>query len=320
VLASGQKLGYPSRRMPDFPADTVLLPPLAGSVLCDGDYGVFEGSPDDQVVLREYATCGTWARGLVSLVVDRLFGEGPGTFIDIGANIGLVSVPVLERTGSIGIAFEPEPHNVALLERNLARHGLSSRCEVHAAACYSRPGQLSLALSTTNLGDHRLQPEHGAPLARSVVSVPAVRLDDVLRNRDLPHPIVMKLDTQGSEVKVLEGAVETLARADHLISEFWPEGIVAQGDRASRFEALMREHFDFGAVLHVQPLPEPLNSSEHVFSQLDWIDQDGSDPGFFDLFFSKHWVLPCSTPDLVHLKKLWLAELAENAEKARRSS
>ena len=317
ALAGRGKLGYPSRRMPDFRTDTAPLPPLAGNVLCDGDYGLFEGAPDDQVVLREYATCGTWAQGLVSLVVDRLFGEGPGTFIDIGANIGLVTVPVLERTGSRGIAFEPEPRNVALLARNLARHGLSERCELHAAACYSRPGRLPLALSTTNLGDHRLQPEHGAPLERSVVSVPALRLDDVLRDRDLPRPIVMKLDTQGSEVKVLEGAVETLARADHLISEFWPEGIVAQGDHASRFEALMREHFDFGAVLHVAPLPEPLNSSEHVFRQFDWIDQDGSDPGFFDLFFSKHWVLPCSTPDLVNLKKLWLAELAEKARASR---
>lgn len=299
--------------MPNSPIDPGALPPLSGAVLCEGDYGVFEGWPDDQVVLREYATDRTWAKGLVSLVVERLFGDGPGTFIDVGANIGLVTVPVLERTGSLGIAFEPEPRNFSLLERNVARHGLSARCELHAAACYSQPARLSLALSTTNLGDHRLQPEHGAQLDRSVVEVAAVRLDDVLRGRDLPRPIVLKLDTQGTEVCVLEGAQETLARADHIVSEFWPEGIVAHGDSPARFAELMRAHFDFGAVLHVQPLPEPLNSSEHVFSQLDWIDQDGSDPGFFDLFFSRHWVLPKSTPQLMDLKAQWLAERAAAA-------
>jgi FkbM family methyltransferase len=290
-------------------------PTVSGTVLRDGAYGVFEGLPSDEVVLHEYARDGVWAKGLVDLVVDRLFGEGAGTFIDVGANIGLVSVPVLERTGAVGIAFEPEPANAVLLRRNLARHALSDRCEVHAAACYSEPSTLALALSTTNLGDHRLQPSHAAPLARTVVEVDAVRLDDVLRGRDLPRPIVLKLDTQGSEVRVLEGAHETLARVDHIVSEFWPEGIVAQGDHPARFEALMRTHFDFGAVLHVLPLPEPLNSSEHVFSQLSWIAQDGTDPGFFDLFFSKHWVLPKSTPELQQLKALWLQQRAAETKR-----
>jgi hypothetical protein len=50
--------------------------------------------------------------------------------------------------------------------------------------------------------------------------------------------------------------------------------------------------FPFGAVLHVLPLPEPLNTSRYVFDQLSWIKNDGSDPGFFDLLFSRQQVLP----------------------------
>lgn len=279
------------------------------SLLLDGDYGVFEGSPRDQVVMGEYRAYKTWAKGLVSLVVERLFGDGPGTFIDVGANIGLVSIPVLERTGSIGIAFEPEPGNFEFLSRNVARHGLQSKIELHAAACYSERTHLPLALSGDNLGDHRLQGKDSTPLSRATIDVPAVRLDDVLRGRELPHPIVIKLDTQGSEVRVLEGAVETLARADHVVSEFWPEGIVAHGDDPKRFAELL-EPLEFAAVLNVVPLPEPLNSHAHVFSQLSWIKQDGSDPGFFDLFFSRHWVLPKSTPELLRIRDMWLAEKA----------
>ena len=52
--------------------------------------------------------------------------------------------------------------------------------------------------------------------------------------------------------------------------------------------------FPFGAVLHVLPLPEPLYSSAYVFEQLSWIKHDGSDPGFFDMLFSRHQVLPGS--------------------------
>lgn len=266
-----------------------------GAVIADGEYGTFEGSAADQVVMAEYRTLGSWAKGMVSLVVDRLFGAGPGTFIDVGANLGLVVVPVVERTGSIGIAFEPEPRNFGYLTRNVARHGLGSRIECHAAACYSEPGSLRLSLSSDNLGDHRLQPgaadAQRIELDRPEIEVAAVRLDDVLRGRELPHPIVVKLDAQGSEVRVLEGARETLARADYVISEYWFEGLIAHGDSPERFAAIMRD-FQFGAVLHVLPLPEPLHSTAYVFDQLSWIKQDGSDPGFFDLLFSRHWHLP----------------------------
>jgi FkbM family methyltransferase len=267
-------------------------------VVADGEYGTFEGAAVDRVVMGEYRTLGTWAKGLVSLTVDRLFGAGPGTFIDVGANIGLVVVPVVERTGSIGIAFEPEPRNFGFLSRNVARHGLESQIECHPLACYSESTALPLTLSSDNLGDHRLQP--GAADARQLspelatrpaIQVSTTRLDDALRGRELPHPIVVKLDTQGSEVRVLEGAPETLARADYVVSEYWFEGIIAHGDSPRRFAEIMRD-FQFGAVLHVLPLPEPLHSTEYVFDQLSWIKQDGSDPGFFDILFSRHWHLP----------------------------
>jgi FkbM family methyltransferase len=262
-------------------------------VLCDGSYGVFEGSRNDRVVLDEYRRLGTWAPDMVTLIVDRLFAGRAGTFIDIGANIGLVCIPVVERTGALGIAFEPEPRNFDFLQRNVARHALGARVECHRTACHATSGQLRLALSPDNLGDHRLHGhgEDNALAERESVAVDTQRLDDVLRGRELPRPIVLKVDAQGSEVSVFAGARETLARADHIVSEYWPEGIVAHGDSASTFEAYMRE-FPFGAVLHVLPLPEPLHSSAYVFGQLSWIANDGSDPGFFDLLFSRTQQLP----------------------------
>jgi FkbM family methyltransferase len=267
--------------------------PALESVISDGSYGVFEGAREDRVVMDEYRRLGTWAPELVALVTDRLFAGRAGTFIDVGANIGLVSIPVLERTGSLGIAFEPEPRNFGFLRRNAARHDLADRLECHELACHSAAGRLHLALSPDNLGDHRLQPLAAGPAGstRQTIQVGTVRLDDVLRDRELPAPVVLKVDAQGSEVSVFRGALETLARADFVVSEYWPEGIVAHGDSAGTFADILRS-FPFGAVLHVLPLPEPLHSAQYVFDQLSWIANDGTDPGFFDLLFSRHWQLP----------------------------
>jgi FkbM family methyltransferase len=285
--------------------------PNPESVVCDGAYGTFEGSSRDRVVMDEYCRLGSWAPELVSLIVGRLFAGRAGTFIDIGANIGLVSIPVVERSGSLGIAFEPEPRNFGFLTRNVARHGLAGRVECHQLACHRASGWLDLALSPDNLGDHRLQPpaaEGGEPrsfsdggeppsgdAARQTIRVATARLDDLLRDRQLARPIVLKVDVQGSEVSVFRGALETLARADFVVSEYWPAGIVAHGDSAATFADIMRG-FQFGAVLHVLPLPEPLHSAQYVFEQLSWIANDGSDPGFFDLLFSRHWELPTAPP------------------------
>jgi FkbM family methyltransferase len=269
----------------------------ARSIVASGHYGEFEGSPRDRVVMDEYRRLGHWAPELVTLIVERLFARGPGTFIDVGANIGLVCVPVIERTGAQAVCFEPEPENYGYLQRNVARHGLSQRIACHALACHGQSGQMRLALSQDNLGDHRLQPTaadshvSGESDARHTILVPVEPLDSMLAGVPLPAPVVIKVDAQGSEVGVFDGAVETLERADFVISEYWPRGIVAHGNDADAFRAHMLR-FPFGAVLHVLPLPEPLHSSAYVFEQLSWIKQDGTDPGFFDMLFSRHRTLP----------------------------
>jgi FkbM family methyltransferase len=260
------------------------------SVMARGEYGIFEGSPRDRVVMDEYTRLGHWAKELVDLTVDRLFAGGAGTLIDVGANIGLVCVPVVERTRARAICFEPEPENFSYLERNVRRHQLQERVACHALACHDSAGQLPLCLSDDNLGDHRLQRTAAEADGRRVIEVQTQRLDDMLRGVSLQQPVVMKVDAQGSEVSIFRGAEETLARTDFLITEYWPRGIVDHGDDAQTFERCMRS-FPFGAVLHVLPLPEPLHTSQYVFDQLSWIAHDGSDPGFFDMLFSRRQVL-----------------------------
>jgi FkbM family methyltransferase len=264
------------------------------SVIADGAYGKFEGSPRDRVVLEEYRQLGYWAKDLVELITTRLFAGGAGTFIDVGANIGLVCVPVIAASRAHGICFEPEPQNFTYLQRNVARHGLGERITCHPCACHENTGLLPLTLSEDNLGDHRLlrtpaqlEPQTG----RRVIQVETRRLDDVLQGRALERPVVMKVDAQGSEVGVFAGAQQTLAQTDFLITEYWPRGIVDHGDNAQAFERQMRQ-FPYGAVLHVLPLPEPLHPSSYVFDQLRWIAHDGSDPGFFDMLFARHAALP----------------------------
>lgn len=257
------------------------------TALANGAFGPIEGFVRDQVVFGHYRRLGTWSPELLALLLDR-FPAGRGTFIDVGANIGLVSIPLANRVpGLVGQAFEPAPGNFALLNRNLARHGLRGRVQTHAVAAYDCHARLPLALSHDNAGDHRLTPEavSAAGGRPDRVTVTAAPLDALLDVDALPEPVVMKVDTQGAEAHVLAGAPRLLARVSHLVLEYWPLGLARLGRRPRDLRAPLLSAFDRGGLLgqsESRPALEPLSD---LLDRLSFFADD--DPGFFDLWCAR---------------------------------
>lgn len=219
-----------------------------------GELGTFEGSTHDRAVLARYLLSGVWDPGDLRLLVGRLFRERRGTLIDVGANIGLVCVPVVRATGVACVAFEPGPENFGYLRANAWRNGVGERLEVVPVALYSRNGTVDFELADQNPGDHRVRSVCGgggetllAEDRRPVIQVRATTLDHYLGGRELERPIVLKLDTQGSEVHVLEGGRQLLERVDCLIVEFAPYWLERMGSSVEDFIRAISV-FPFGAI------------------------------------------------------------------------
>lgn len=257
-------------------------------MIADGEYGVFEGAADDEVVFGHYRREGRWSAQIVDLLCALL--RRGGTLLDVGAHVGLVAIPVLDRTPARCLAFEPEPRNFAFLRRNVARHGLGARMETHPFALDSAAGPVRLALSSDNAGDHRVLARDAPAGNRSTVTIEARTLDGWLDGRALDGPIVMKLDTQGCEARVLRGAARTLASVEHVVTEFWPAGLARGGDGVEGLRAALAG-FAFGCVLGEGRAHQLVTNAE-LFASLAWIPADGTDEGFFDLFLSRHPCMP----------------------------
>jgi FkbM family methyltransferase len=207
-----------------------LEPPAEGAVNVQTDVGELWYPGDCQVLTPSVRQTGTWDPDDGAAMSAAL---APGmTVVDVGAHVGYFALLAARCVGPEGkvLAVEPAPGNFALLRANVERAGADHVRTVNAAA-WRDEGRVELLLSAENTGDNRVvgvAPKAGALGAATTVSVPAVKLDDLLAGERVDFVL---LDTQGSERAVVEGMLETIARdRPRLQVEFWPEGIRAMGD------------------------------------------------------------------------------------------
>ncbi|HEX9464286.1 MAG TPA: FkbM family methyltransferase [Alphaproteobacteria bacterium] len=193
-----------------------------------GEYGLIEGAFADAGVLQIYARSGGWARTAMGFFRDIFERAGAGTYIDIGANIGLTTIPIARNPRVACKAFEPAPRNFGYMERNVRANCPHGNVELFAMALFDRRATLEFALSSENSGDNRVRIDGAAPPhAATTVQIAAERLDDVLDPASLPRPIAVKLVAQGAEGRIIAGGQRVLREAEAMLLEFDP-GLILQ--------------------------------------------------------------------------------------------
>jgi FkbM family methyltransferase len=135
---------------------------------------------------------------------------------DIGANVGVYSlVAAMKRGGGARVfAFEPSYANVAALCANVVRNGMDARITPLPMALSNETalrtfGLRSMVPGTARHGIGEVPAEEGPTVYRQPVLT--YRLDDAVARCGLPLPDHIKLDVDGGELEVLEGAAATLA-------------------------------------------------------------------------------------------------------------
>jgi FkbM family methyltransferase len=188
-------------------------------------------NPKDHVLSRFLAYHKIW-EPFQTLVMKKFFKENT-RLIDIGANIGYYSLLCAThcKNGSV-VAFEPEPTNFKIFEKNIAINNLNN-IKPYRLAVSNSTGQTNLYLDNlANAGDHRLFSNDllTTPENRQHISITSVTLDYFLKENNL-EPDIIKMDIQGSEMLAFEGMKKTLASSKQMIlfTEFWPQGISATG-------------------------------------------------------------------------------------------
>jgi len=200
-----------------------------------------EVDPRDMVG-TEILAQGMWEAETAIFVLNWL---RPGmTFVDAGAHVGQYALLASGQVGAAGrvIAFEPHPVLGEVLRRNVRRAGCAN-VTVSPLALGKAGGSASLVLHpSANPGASSLRPD-GVTAHHRRAPVTVAALDDCLDSEGVAKVDVLKLDVEGAELDVIEGAQRTLAANPGivLVVEFLRENPLRFGRTVEDLEARLRE-------------------------------------------------------------------------------
>jgi FkbM family methyltransferase len=180
-------------------------------------------------------------RAELELCAAWLADEHRPVVFDVGANDGFVATQLAQMLATSGpkiYAFEPVPATFARLAQAVERLGLDGSIHPVAAAIVDTPGPVRLTYSESNsllaqITTNGLNPRVGDKLAQAS----GITLDAFCASvAALPH--LVKIDAEGSEVAVLRGAHELLARPDRpaILFEYNP---LAWGETGANARTLL---------------------------------------------------------------------------------
>jgi FkbM family methyltransferase len=196
----------------------------------------------------------------------------PGTvFWDVGANVGIYTLYAAVQKRVSVLAFEPSAANFHVLSRNLESNGIGDWGTAYCIAFSGRTelGVMNLASSAMGaaisqfgcLGEMSRYWE-GLPGATSQGMI-GFSIDDFIKQFNPPFPNYLKLDVDGLESSILEGAYFTLrdARLRSVIVEL---DIGSEGDYRKAQSLLESAGFRFISRGEVQAE----HAANHLFERI----------------------------------------------------
>jgi FkbM family methyltransferase len=160
--------------------------------------------------------------------------------LDVGANIGYYTLVLAKAVGAHGAvhAFEPVPRLFETLSRNVGANGFRN-VVTEKRACWSAAGEFEIyEAAGGNSGKSSLFEQHAQGIQGHRVQ--AVTIDQYAREKKLDEVHLIKIDVEGAETDVLDGATETIRRYKPiLVLEVVPRFLETRGSSLRAFTSLI---------------------------------------------------------------------------------
>jgi len=191
------------------------------------EYSVAE---DVQLRVPIWRPCNSWdlddvlgyESSFLDLFCDSVGALGPDAIvIDCGADIGTVSAHTRARCRNVVevVAFEPNPAAFRILAANLEHLGIAAHAYLAAVSDFSGHGRLVSPENDASAHAMYLEPDPAG-------AVTVHRIDEL--ELEPYGPLALKIDVEGSELQVVNGAARTIRHASRVAIAFEAHPWIAQ--------------------------------------------------------------------------------------------
>jgi FkbM family methyltransferase len=159
-------------------------------------------------------------------IVDRLvrLARPHTTVVDVGANIGLMAIPVLRSQPTCRVvSFEPSPSSLPFLQRTASESTYRDRWTVVGKGLSNQTGEFDFWIGRPADSPYEGFESADRIVAARVIKVPVSTLDEEWRQLGEPDVSVIKIDVEGAEGLVLNGGGELLAACRPAVLVEWHE-------------------------------------------------------------------------------------------------
>ncbi len=186
---------------------------------------------------------------------------------DVGANLGLMSIPALSASPEANVvAFEPSPNALPWLRRTMAESSMGDRWKLVPKAVGADSRRVSFSVSAIEEGLYDGIRATGRAGQDRMIEVEQTTLDLTWRDLGSPEVSMIKCDVEGGELGVLEGARECLAGSKPaVLTEINRQNLAAYGHTLGALMAFIRGvDYRCFAVPHLVEVRTPRELEAHM--------------------------------------------------------
>ncbi len=186
--------------------------------------------------------------------------------IDVGANIGTFCIPpVKDKLLTECIAIEPVKKIYDILNVNILLNGLNDKISSYDYVVSNNTHEnLSLSLNRNNYGDNKFKTTNKKKNKYKII-----KLDHFIKKFDLKK-LLIKIDVQGFENKVLLGAKKFIAKKVPLLIEF-DHNFIRNKDSMKIINLMLKNYKFYYNIDNKDPKKNDIKNFKNIFKESEKI-------------------------------------------------
>ena len=200
------------------------------------------------------------------LFIDNYLKEGM-VCLDIGANLGEVSVHMSGKVGNTGrvYSFEPVERNHSRLRQNIERNYKGNNIETYQIALSNYAGKVKIDFGNEESDNQGIGSIVNLNRDLATTEVQCLTLDEFVEDKGIKKIDFVKMDIEGAEILLLEGGKETFKTlSPDFMIEFSPEDLKQSSRDSTNLAKIITDYgYNMYTVKRGKPLKKITQTDIH---------------------------------------------------------